>query len=113
MAANNKFKKSFKYLGGIIFHGVEYLIRHSPPGFRLITFDRQAGLFQNFSRSQVMVIGRSVSFSDPARPLGGGVGRPKHPKISPPQIKKIVCVSEPQKHFGKKKCIGKKNRNIF
>ena len=28
MAANNKFKKSFKYLGGIIFHGLEYLIRH-------------------------------------------------------------------------------------
>ena len=28
MAANNKFKNSFKYLGGIIFHGLEYLIRH-------------------------------------------------------------------------------------
>ena len=27
MAANKKFKKSFKYLGGIIFHGLEYLIR--------------------------------------------------------------------------------------
>ena len=35
-------------------------------GFRMITFDCQAGPFQNFSRSQVMVIGRSVSFS--ARP---------------------------------------------
>ena len=39
-------------------------------GFRMIIFDRQAGPFQNFNRSQVMVIGRSVSFSDPARPPG-------------------------------------------
>ena len=51
------------------------------------------GPFQNFNRSQV--IGRSVSFSDPARPPGGGVGRPKHPQ-NPPQKK---CVSEPQEHF--------------
>ena len=58
-------------------------------GFRMITFDRQAGPFHNFNRSQVIVIGRSVSFSDPARPPGGGVGRPKHPKI-PPTPKKIV-----------------------
>ena len=50
-------------------------------GFRMITFDRQAGPLQNFNRSHVMVIGRSVSFSDPAWPPGGGVGRPKHPKI--------------------------------
>ena len=73
------------------------IIRHSPPGmpcgfvriflfyfflfflffrrqgFRMITFDRQAGPLQNFNRSHVMVIGRSVSFSDPARPLGGGL----------------------------------------
>ena len=54
-------------------------------GFRMITFDRQAGPLQNFNRSHVMVIGRSVSFSDPARPPGGGVGRPKHPKIPPPR----------------------------
>ena len=53
--------------------------------FRLIIFYRQAGPFQNFNRSQVMVIGISVSFSDPVRPPGGGVGRPKHPKIPPPQ----------------------------
>ena len=43
-------------------------------GFRMITFDRQAGPLQNFNRSHVMVIGRSVSFSDPARPPSGGVG---------------------------------------
>ena len=54
-------------------------------GFRMITFDRQAGPLQNFNRSHVMVIGRSVLFSDPARPPGGGVGRPKHPKIPPPR----------------------------
>ena len=57
-------------------------------GFRMITFDCQAGPFQNVSRSRVMVIGRSVSFSDAARPPGGGVERPKHPKI-PPQKKNI------------------------
>ena len=34
-----------------------------PPSFRMITFDRQAGPLQNLNRSQVMVIGRSVSFS--------------------------------------------------
>ena len=28
MAANEKYKQSLKYLGGIIFHGLEYLIRH-------------------------------------------------------------------------------------
>ena len=71
-------------------------------GFRMIIFDRQAGPLQNFNRSHVMVIGRSVSFSDPARPPGGAVGRPKHPKIPPPPRKKIIicaCVSEPQEHF--------------
>ena len=56
-------------------------------GFRMITFDRQAGPLQNFNRSHIMVIGRSVLFSDPARPPGGGVGRPKHPKIPPPPEK--------------------------
>ena len=28
MAANEKYKQSLKFLGGIIFHGLEYLIRH-------------------------------------------------------------------------------------
>ena len=28
MAANEKYKQSLKYLGGIIFDGLEYLIRH-------------------------------------------------------------------------------------
>ena len=65
----------------------------------MIIFDRQAGPFQNFNRSQVMVIGISVSFSDPAQPPGGGVGRPKHPKPPPPNKKMCVCVSEPQEHF--------------
>ena len=50
----------------------------------MIIFDRQAGPLQNFNRSHVMVIGRSVSFSDRARPPGGGVGRTKHPKIPLP-----------------------------
>ena len=36
-------------------------------GFRMIIFDRQVGPLQNFNRSHVMVIGRSVLFSDPAR----------------------------------------------
>ena len=72
-------------------------------GFRMITFDRQAGPLQNFNQSHVMVIGRSVLFSDPARPPGGDVGRPKHPKIPPPPPPKnkflFACVSEPQEHF--------------
>ena len=78
-------------------------------GFRMITFDRQAGPLQNFNRSHIMVIGRSVSFSDPARPPGGGVGRPKHPKIPPPPKNKFLfaCVSEPQEHFWKKNLVGK------
>ena len=72
-------------------------------GFRMITFDRQAGPLQNFNRSHVMAIGRSVSFSDPARPPGGGVGRPKHPKIPPPRnFFFSACVSEPQEHFWNK-----------
>ena len=82
------------------------LIRHSPPGmpygfvrffilflfyflffrrqgFRMITFDRQAGPLQNFNRSHVMVIGRSVSFSDPSR------GAPQNP---PPPKKNFSTV---------------------
>ena len=86
-----------------------------PPRFPMITFDRKAGPLQNFNRSHIMVIGRSVSFSDPARPPGGGVGRPKHPKIPPPPKNKFLfaCVSEPQEHFGKKNLVGKKNSEIF
>ena len=87
-------------------------------GFRMITFDRQAGPLQNFNRSHVMAIGRSVSFSDPARPPGGGVGCPKHPKTPgtflkkkisreknspfsppPPQIFLFFCVLRPQENF--------------
>ena len=86
-------------------------------GFRMITFDRQAGPLQNFNRSHIMVIGRSVLFSDPARPPGGGVGRPKHPKIPPPPPPKnkclFACVSEPQEHFWKKKFSREKKNYIF
>ena len=52
--------------------------------------------------SPVMVKGRSVSFSDPARPPGGEWGAPKHPKISPSKISNFViffCVLGPQEHF--------------
>ena len=77
----------------------------------MIIFDRQAGPFQNFNRSHVMVTGISVPFSDPARPPGGGVGRPK---IPPPQKKYIcVCVSEPQGHFFFFNLVGKKNFEIM
>ena len=82
-------------------------------GFRMKTFDRQAGPLQNFNRSHVMVIGRSVLFSDPARPPGGGVGRPKHPKIPPPPPRKInFCLhafQNPRNIFEKKNLVGKKN----
>ena len=47
-----------------------FLLFFRRQGFRMIIFDRQAGPFQNFNWSQVMVIGRSVSFCDPARPPG-------------------------------------------
>ena len=63
-----------------------------------------------------MVIGRSVLFSDPARPPGGGVGHPKHPKSPPPPPKNkflFACVSKPQEHFWKKNLVGKKNSEIF
>ena len=79
-------------------------------GFRMITFDRQAGPLQNFNRSHIMVIGRSVSFSDPARPPGGGVGRPKHPKIPPPPKNKFLfaCRFRTPGTF-LKNLVGKKN----
>ena len=95
-----------------------YFLFFRRQGFRMITFDRQAGPLQNFNRSHVMVIGRSVLFSDPARPPGGGVGRPKHPKIPPPPKKKF---QNPRNIFEQKKLVGKKNvfrppppkKNIF
>ena len=89
-----------------------YFLFFRRQGFRMITFDSQAAPLQNFNRSHVMVIERSVSFSDPARPPGGGVGRPKHPKIPPPQLflhafqnprnifeKKNFSREKPQEHF--------------
>ena len=85
-------------------------------GFRMITFDRQAGPLQNFNRSHIMVIGRSVLFSDPARPPGGGVGRPKHPKIPPPPPRKInFCLHAFQnpRNIFEKNLVGKKNSEIF
>ena len=84
-------------------------------GFRMITFDRQAGPLQNFNRSHVMVIGRSVSFSDPVRPPGGGVGRPKHPKIPPSEIFFLFCMrfKTPGTFLKKKNLVGKKNLDIF
>ena len=86
-------------------------------GFRMITFDRQAGPLQNFNRSHIMVIGRSVSFSDPARPPGGGVGRPKHPKIPPPPPRKInFCLhafQNPRNIFEKKKFSREKKLRNF
>ena len=60
----------------------------------MITFDRQAGPLQNFNRSHVMVIGRSVSFSDPARPSGpqGAWGAPNTPKSPPPEKNFFFCM---------------------
>ena len=74
-------------------------------GFRMIIFDRQAGPLQNFNRSHIMVIGRSVSFSDPARPPGGGVGHPKPPPPPPEIFIFFACVSEPQEHFWNKNLV--------
>ena len=96
-------------LSEFLFYFIFFFFRRQ--GFRMITFDRQAGPLQNLNRSHVMAIGRSVSFSDPARPLGGGVGRPKHPKIPPPP-KIIFCLhafQSPRNIFEKKILVGKKN----
>ena len=60
-----------------------------------------------------MVIGRSVSFSDPARPPGGGVGRPKHPKIPPPKKICLHAFQNPRNIFEKKKLVGKKTQKFF
>ena len=55
----------------------------------MITFDRQAGPLQNLNRSQVMVIGRSVSFSDP----GWGRGAAQTPQNPPhTEKKKNLCM---------------------
>ena len=68
-----------------------YFLFFRRQGFRMIIFDRQAGPLQNFNRSHAMVIGRSVSFSDPRDPRVG-VGRPKHPKPPPPPPEKNLCM---------------------
>ena len=40
----------------------EFFLFFRRQGFRMIIFDRQAGPFQNFNRSHVMVIGRKQIF---------------------------------------------------
>ena len=61
----------------------------------MITFDRQGRPFQNFCWSRVMVKGKRVSFSDPARPPGGGVGCPKDHdcRVSEAVMGDILCVN--------------------
>ena len=59
-------------------------------GFRMITFDRQAGPLQNFNRSHVMVIGSSVAFSDPAQPQ------------NPPSQTNLCAFQNPRNIFEKK-----------
>ena len=52
-------------------------------GFRMITFDRQAGPLQNLNRSQVM--GREVyHFPTPRDPQVGAWGAPNTPKSASP-----------------------------
>ena len=73
-----------------------YFLFFRRQGFRMIIFDRQAGPLQNFNRSHVMVIGRSVSFSDPKAPQ------------NPPLPKKIVhAFQNPRNIFEKKISRGK------
>ena len=74
----------------LLFFILFFLFFRRRQGFQMITFDRQAGPLQNLNRSHVMVIGRSVSFSDPVRVARGGVLRPKHPKIPPPPPEKYI-----------------------
>ena len=71
--------------------------------FRMITFDPQAGPLQNLNWSQVMVIGRSVSFSDPARPPGGAPQTPQNPPPPPPEKKR-----KKTRNIEKNKLVGKK-----
>ena len=72
-------------------------------GFRMIIFDRQAGSLQNFNRSHIMVIGRSVSFSDPAWP--------QNPPPPPPE--KLHAFQNPRNIFEKNILVGKKNSEII
>ena len=65
-----------------------YFLFFRRQGFRITIFDR-AGPLQNFNWSHVMVIGISVSFSDPTRTTGGDVmGAPKS-LPSPPNPRNI------------------------
>ena len=96
-----------------------YFLFFRRQGFRMITFDRQAGPLQNFNRSHVMVIGRSVSFSDPRVGAWGAPNTPISPpfeknilvgkknleifRLPPPPPKKVFCVLRPQEHFLAKK----------
>ena len=75
-------------------------------GFRITTFDRQAGPLQNFNRSHVMVIGRSVSFSTCATP-GWGRGAPQTSQTNPPPI--FLAFYDPRKMFLRKKNLVTKN----
>ena len=104
------------------------IIRHSPPGmpygfvriffsfffffrrqgFRMITLDRQAGPLHNFNRSHVMVIGRSVSFSDPRDPRVGACGAPTSPNSPPPKKINLHAFQNPMNIFEKKNLVGKK-----
>ena len=82
-------------------------------GFRMITFDRQAGPLQNFNRSHIMVIGRSVP--TPRDPRVGAWGAPNTPKFPPPR-KINFCLhafQNPRNIFEKKILVGKKNSEIF
>ena len=84
-------------------------------GFRMITFDRQAGPLQNFNRSHIMVIGRSVLFSDPSRPPVGAWGAPNTPKFPPPR-KINVCLhafQNPRNIFEKKNFSREKKMKFF
>ena len=95
-----------------LFYFILFFLFFRRQGFRMITFHRQAGPLQNFNRSHVIVIGRSVSFSDPARPPGGGVGHPKHPKIPPSEkkIKKLHAFQNPRNFFF---CVLRPQEDVF
>ena len=72
-------------------------------GFRMITFDRQARPLQNFNRSHIMVIGRSVLFPTPRDPRVGAWGAPNTPN-PPPRKKTQKSFAPPpppgpQEHF--------------
>ena len=74
-------------------------------GFRMITFDRQAGPLQNLNRSQVM--GRSVSFSTPRNPRWGR-GATQTPQNPPPPKKKLCMRFRTPGKFLKKNLVGTK-----